>query len=245
MIRAVVHGAGGHMGRILADMIENADDFELTAKVDKFAAGGDILASLDDFEGEADVVIDFSHHTSAPALMAWAAEHKTAVIVATTGHDDAEKALIRGAAAVIPVFYAANMSMGIALLCELAKKTAALFPDADIEIIERHHNRKIDAPSGTALAIADAIREVRPQSRVVAGRSGMAKREEGDIGISAVRMGNLPGTHEVVVMTANQSITLTHEVYNRALFADGAIAAARFLAGKPAGLYDMKDIVGA
>lgn len=244
MIRAIVHGAGGHMGSILADLAEKADDFELVAKVDKYAAGGDILPSLYDFTGEADVVIDFSHHTSAPELIAWALAHKTAVIVATTGHDDAEKAQICAAGAEIPVFYAANMSIGIALLCELAKKTAAVFPDADIEIVEMHHNRKLDAPSGTALKIADAVRESRPGAPVVCGRSGMAKREKGEIGIASLRMGNLPGTHEVIVTTNNQAITLKHEVYDRALFADGALAAARFLVGKPAGLYDVKDIIG-
>lgn len=244
MIRAIVHGAGGHMGRILADMIGKADDFELAAKVDKYAADGDILPSLGDFAGEADIVIDFSHHTAAPELIAWAKAHKTAVIVATTGHDEAEKALIYGAAGDIPVFYAANMSIGIALLCELAKKTAAVFPDADIEIVEMHHNRKLDAPSGTALKIAEAIRESRPGAPVVCGRSGMQKREKGEIGIASLRMGNLPGTHEVIVTTNNQAITLKHEVYDRALFADGALAAARFMAGKPAGLYDVKDIVG-
>ena len=150
---------------------------------------------------------------------------------------------ITKAAESIPLFFAANYSLGIALLIELARKTAAAMPDAEIEIVEIHHDRKVDAPSGTALAIADAIRQIRPESTVHSGRSGMGKRTPEEIGIHAVRMGNVVGIHEVMIGTQNQTITLKHEAHSRALFAEGALAAADFLMGKPAGLYDMNSLL--
>jgi 4-hydroxy-tetrahydrodipicolinate reductase len=165
------------------------------------------------------------------------------LVLATTGHTPQEKEMIRAAAKEIPLFFAANYSLGVALLIELAVQTAKAMPEAQIEIIEHHHDRKIDAPSGTALAIAEAIGQVR-DTQVVSGRSGHGKRTEREIGIHSVRMGNIVGIHEVLIGTKNQCITLKHEAYNRALFAEGALAAAAFLCGKPAGLYDMKSMIG-
>lgn len=242
MINVIVNGALGRMGSITADKIRSAENMTLAAAVD--AAGGEgVLSGLGDFSGKADILIDFSHHTAAPQLMKWAAENGVAVVMCTTGHDEAEKQAILAAADKIPVFYSANMSLGIALLAQLAKKTAAAFPDADIEIVETHHNRKIDAPSGTALALGEAIRSVRPDAEFKLGRSGMEKRNCEEIGFHAIRRGNIPGIHEIIVSTDNQSITLKHEVYDRALFADGALSAAQFLAGKAPGLYEMADII--
>jgi 4-hydroxy-tetrahydrodipicolinate reductase len=129
-------------------------------------------------------------------------------------------------------------------LVELAKKAAAAMPDADIEIVEKHHNRKLDAPSGTALMIANAIRTVREKAQLVCGRSGMAKRTPEEIGIHAVRMGNIIGEHEVLIGTDSQTITIKHEAHSRSLFAEGAVAAAAFLVGQSAGLYDMKSLLG-
>ena len=151
--------------------------------------------------------------------------------------------LIEEAAKKIPLFHSANMSLGVALLVELAKITARTFPEADIEIIEKHHNRKLDAPSGTALLLANAIREVREKARLVFGRSGQAKREADEIGVHAIRMGNIVGEHEVIVGTDTQTITLKHEAHSRALFAEGALAAAEYLIGKPVGMYDMKKMI--
>ena len=147
------------------------------------------------------------------------------------------------AAEKIPLFFAANYSLGIALLIELAKKTAAAMPEAEIEIIEKHHDRKLDAPSGTALALAKAIQEVRPAAAINCGRSGQGKRTPDEIGIHAIRMGNIVGEHEVMIGTPNQTITLKHEAHDRALFAEGALAAAEFLCGKSAGLYDMQSLI--
>ena len=244
MIDVIVCGALGRMGRLCVQKIQEAADLQLAAQVDIAGDGQQVLTSLADFHGQADLVIDFSFHTAAPAIMGWAAAHNTGVIMCTTGHDEAEKAAITVAAEHIPVFWSANMSLGVALLIELAKKTAAAFPEADIEIVETHHNRKADAPSGTALAIGRAIQTVRGDADFHVGRAGMEKRVAGEIGFHAIRRGNIPGIHEVIVSTDTQSISLKHEVYDRALFADGALSAARFLAGKPAGLYQMQDLIG-
>ena len=191
-----------------------------------------------------DVIIDFSHHAGTKALLKYAVANHIPTVVATTGHSEEELALIKKCAAEIPLFHAANMSLGVALLVELAKITAKTFPDADIEIIEKHHNRKLDAPSGTALAIANALKTVRRKAAFVFGRHGNAKREQNEIGIHAVRMGNIVGEHEVIVGTDTQTITLKHEAHSRALFAEGALAAAAFLCRMTPGLYDMKSLVG-
>ncbi len=244
MIRVAVNGALGRMGSITVNKIEAAEDMELAAGVDAFSDGGAVFKSLKDINNPVDVVIDFSHHSLTAELLGWAVENNVAVILCTTGHDEGEKSLIRETAKKIPVFYSANMSMGVAVLAELARKTASLFPDADIEIVETHHNRKSDAPSGTALMLGGAIRSVRPELKYSFGRSGMGKREKNEIGFHSIRRGNIAGIHEIIITTENESITLKHEVYDRALFADGALTAARFTAGKPAGLYDMTDITG-
>lgn len=244
MIRVIVCGALGRMGKLCVERILSAEDMELAAQVDIAGDGEDVLTSLDLFSGTADVVIDFSFHTATPAVMAWAVAHNTGVIMCTTGQKEEEKAAITDAAEKIPVFWSSNMSLGVALLIELAKKTAAAFPEADIEIVETHHNRKADAPSGTALSIGKAIQEIRKKATFQMGRSGMAKRTPEEIGFHAIRRGNIPGIHEVIVSTDTQAITLKHEVYDRALFADGALSAARFLAGKKPGLYEMQNLIG-
>lgn len=243
MINVLVYGALGRMGSIVVNRVEQAEDMAVAAGVDVYSQGGAVYSRLEEVKETADVVIDFSHHTLTPALLAWCVSKNVPVVLCTTGHDEAEKAAITGAAQKIPVFFSANMSMGIALLADLAKRAAALFPEADIEIVEAHHNRKLDAPSGTALMLGRAIQEVRPDAVLNTGRSGMAKREKNEIGIQAVRMGNLPGTHVVCIATDSQTIELKHEAHDRSLFADGALTAARFLVGKPAGLYDMRGII--
>ncbi len=243
MIRVLVYGALGRMGSIVVNRVEQAEDMAVAAGVDVYSKGGAVCADLKEVKEKADVVIDFSHHTLTPALLAWCVEKNVPIVLCTTGHDDEEKAAIGEAAKSIPVFYSANMSMGIALLADLARRTVALFPDADVEIVEAHHNRKLDAPSGTALMLARAVQEVRPGSTLNLGRSGMAKREKNEIGVQAVRMGNLPGTHVVCISTDSQTVELKHEAHDRSLFADGALTAARFIVGKPAGLYDMKGII--
>ena len=159
MINVLVYGALGRMGSIVVNRVEQAGDMAVAAGVDVYSGGGAVYSRLEEVKEKADVVIDFSHHTLTPALLDWCVQKNVPLVLCTTGHDEAEKAAIHAAAEKIPVFFSANMSIGIALLAELARRAAALFPEADIEIVEAHHNRKLDAPSGTALAMADGARQ--------------------------------------------------------------------------------------
>ena len=245
-MRILINGLCGHMGREVARLAQaGCRGGELVAGVDPFASEAPVpcAASFVDAETDVDVIIDFSHHSCTNELLAFAVQNRIPLVLATTGQTEEERAAIRAASEKIPLFFAANYSLGVALLAELAKKAAAAMPDAEIEIIEKHHDRKLDAPSGTALALAEAIREARPAAAVVTGRSGHGKRTPEEIGIHAIRMGNIVGEHEIIIGTQNELITLKHEAQSRALFAEGALAAAAFLVGKPAGLYDMKSLI--
>jgi len=239
-MRAVVCGANGAMGKLLCQLLGD----EVVGKVSLDGENGvpKTFAELGDVN--ADVVIDFSHHSAASAVVSYAKQYGCAAVIGTTGHTPEEKAAITAAAEHIPVFWAGNMSLGIAVLCRLAKQAAAMFPDANIEIVEVHHNRKVDAPSGTALMLFEAVKSVRPQANAHCGRAGEGKRTENEIGISSLRMGNVVGIHEVHINTGNQTLTLKHESGSRAMLADGAVAAAKFMVGKSAGLYDMESILG-
>jgi len=241
-MKVIINGIDGAMGKILSRIIAETDDMEVIAGVTPTGADGAFL-KMDDYQGPADMVIDFSHHSVTKELMDYCVAHKLPVVVCTTGQTEDEMQYIADAAASIPVFKSANMSVGVALVAKVVKEVAAKFGKCDVEIVETHHNRKIDAPSGTALMLADAVIEARPELHYNTGRSGQAKRQPDEIGISAVRMGNIVGTHEVMFGTASQTISITHQAHDRALFADGAVAAARFLAGKPAGMYDMNDLL--
>lgn len=243
MMKVIINGACGRMGKEVEKLVLASEKCELAAKIDKFSTDSDCLTDINAFEGEADVIIDFSNHLATEELMTYAVRRNIPVVVSTTGHTDEELKMIDEASKKVAVFHSANMSLGVALLCELAIKTAAVFPEADIEIVETHHNRKLDAPSGTALMIANAIKSVRDSALFKLGRAGNAKREKEEIGIHAVRRGNIVGIHEVHVSTDNQTITLKHEAHSRALFAEGAISAAEFISGKGAGLYTMNNIV--
>ena len=247
-MKILVSGLGGAMGKIVGDMcLQGVRGTELAGGVDPFYKGGfevPCAKSFDEAITDVDCVIDFSHHSATNALLAFVKANKLPLVLATTGQTDEERAAIIEASKDVPLFFAANYSLGVALLVELAKKAAAAMPDAEIEIVEAHHDRKVDSPSGTALAIAKALQEVRPEAEIVCGRCGDdTKRSKTEIGISSVRMGNIAGMHEVMIGTYNQTITLKHEAHSRALFAEGALAAAEFLMGKPAGLYDMKSLV--
>lgn len=238
-MRAVICGANGAMGTLLCGILKG----EVVGRVSIDGRNGaartfDELGTLD-----ADMVIDFSHHTAISSVLDYAKKIGAAAVIGTTGHTEEEKALIFAAAKEIPVFYSGNMSLGIAVLCRLAKDAARYFPDADIEIVEAHHNRKVDAPSGTALMLLGAIKEVRPNAWANCGRSGEGKRTKEEIGISALRMGSVVGMHEVILHTGTQQLTLRHEAVTRAMLADGAVDAARFLLGKPVGLYNMESIL--
>ena len=242
-MKLIIHGAAGRMGVALSQLVQNSPDITVVGAVDALCPAGDMVASLDQCTEKADCVVDFSHHTATEGLLDYCVENNTPVVICTTGHTQQELDLIARAAGKIPVFHSGNMSVGIALLMRLAKQTAQMFPDADIEIVETHHNQKLDVPSGTALMLAKSVQEVRPDSRLVVGRHENGKRQKQDIGIHALRLGGIVGIHQVLVSTGNQTITLKHEAHSRALFAEGAITAAAWLAKQPAGLYDMKDLV--
>lgn len=237
----IINGAGGQMGKAIFACITRMQPDAKILCVDKMCDG--YIKSLSEITEKADCIIDFSHHTATKDLTDFAVKTATPVVIATTGQTEEEWEMIRSAANSVAVFNSGNMSVGVALLVKLAKQAAAAFPDADIEIVETHHNRKADAPSGTALMIANGIKEVRPDAEIVTGRSGYGKREKKEIGVQSIRMGNVVGIHEVHVNTGTQCITLKHEAYDRALFADGAFAAAQEIMAKPAGLYNMNDIL--
>ena len=246
-MKILINGFLGHMGREVAKLCEAGyRGSEAVCGVDReedMSLSVPCYAGFDGITAEVDCVVDFSHHSCTEALLAYCTAKGLPLVLATTGQTDDERAAIAEASKKIPLFFAANYSLGIALLIELAKKTAEAMPDAEIEIIEKHHDRKLDAPSGTALAIARAIQSVRPECELNPGRSGMAKRSPTEIGIHAIRMGNIVGEHEVMVGTPNQTIILKHEAHSRALFAEGALAAAAWLMGKGPGLYDMSDML--
>lgn len=239
-MRAVVCGANGAMGKLICGILGD----EVIGKV-SIDGENNVPKTFDELgQVQADVVIDFSHHTAVADVLAYAKAIGAAAVVGTTGHTSDEKELIYAAAKEIPVFFSGNMSLGIAVLCRLAKQAAAFFPDADIEIVEVHHNRKVDAPSGTALMLFHAVKEARPEAVANCGRAGEGKRVKEEIGISSLRMGNVVGIHEVHICTGTQTLTLKHEATTRGMLADGAVDAARFMAGKGTGLYNMENILG-
>lgn len=242
-MQIVLNGANGRMGRIVAQRVEDGGAHAIAAKVDWSYAAGDGYSELAQYEGPADVVIDFSSHSATQAVTEYCVSRGLPVVIATTGQTDEELDMIRAAAKAVPVFLSGNMSVGVAVLADLARRAAAMFPRADIEIIERHHNQKVDVPSGTALLLARRIQEVRPESELLVGRHENGKRTPREIGIHSLRYGGEVGTHEIIIAAGSETITLKHEAEDRALFADGALAAAAFLAGRAPGLYDMKDIV--
>ena len=247
-MKIIINGALGRMGAELCKLTESGyHGIEAAAYVDvnyRTDAEKKQYSSLSEFDGECDCIVDFSHHAATDALLDYAKKRGIPVVVATTGHTDAELAGIREASDVIPVFHSGNMSVGIALLCKLARQAALAFPDANIEIIEKHHNRKLDVPSGTALMLGNAVKSARDNATLLVGRHENGKRTDEEIGIHSIRMGNVVGEHEVIIGTDTQIITLKHEAQSRSLFAEGAIVAAEYLSAQSAGLYNMQTMLG-
>lgn len=243
-MKLLINGACGRMGRAVLAMIDQGiQGAELAGAVDSYGSGDGILKSLHDFTGEADCIIDFSNHAATAELCDYIRKTKIPAVIATTGQTPEELAMIDEAAKAAPIFRSGNMSLGVALLMELARITAKMFPDADVEIVEAHHNQKLDVPSGTALMLAEAVKDAHPDYDVLVGRHENGKRPKKEIGVHSLRMGNTVGIHEVIVNTGTQIITLKHEAQDRSLFAEGALSAAAFLIGKQPGLYNMNDIV--
>lgn len=233
------------MGKALTDIILSGGKHTVAAYCSmEFDTDSEnnIYKSIDEFQGQADCIIDFSNHAATADVTGYAVKRNLPVVIATTGQTDEEKAMIMSASEKVPVFYSQNMSLGVALLSCLAKITAKAFPDADIEIVEKHHNQKLDVPSGTAILLADSIKTVKTDAEYVVGRSDYGKRDKKEIGIHSLRMGSEVGTHEIIFAMGSQVITLKHEAENRSLFADGAVSAAEFLVNQEAGFYNMDNI---
>lgn len=242
-MKVILNGANGRMGLVFRRVFKQKFPDDTLIPVDARGEAGDVYRSLADYDGPADCVVDFSHHSAAPALTAWATEKKVPLVIATTGHSPEELDCIREAAKSVPVLLASNFSLGIVVLTALARQAAKAFSEADIEIVEIHHNRKLDVPSGTALTLAKAVQSVRPGSRLVIGRHENGKRDPGDIDVHSLRMGNIVGVHEIHICTDTQTLTLRHEAHDRALFAEGALTAAQWLVTMAPGMYDMETIL--
>ena len=249
MTKIIMNGCNGKMGQVISRLVSEDESVEIVCGVDintDLQNPYPVVKSIEEFEGKADVVIDFSHPSSLTSVLNYCRRTKTPVVLATTGFSAEDKAAFENAAQEIPVFFSANMSLGINLLISLAKQAAKLLEgNFDIEIVERHHNKKIDAPSGTALAIADAIDETLsyPAEYVFDRHSVRRKRKGTEIGISAVRGGTIVGDHEIIFAGNDEVIELSHHAASKEVFAVGAIKAAKFMVGKNAGLYDMNMLV--
>ena len=251
MTNVILCGCGGRMGVAVSTLAAEKNDVKIVAGVDvnlsvgAQVSGFPVYHSISEFTEKADVIIDFSHHSALPSLLDYAVTHSTPIVVCTTGHTQAEIDLMRAASQKVAVFSSGNMSIGINLLIELCKKASETLGVAfDVEIIEKHHNKKLDAPSGTALMIADAIKETRENTEYVYDRHTERRlRSADEIGIHSVRGGTIVGEHEVIFAGNNEIITLSHSAMSREIFAAGAVRAATFLNGKTAGMYNMSDVI--
>lgn len=248
-IKIILNGCNGKMGQVISRLAAEDDTVVI-------AAGFDVADTLhndypvftqpDEFDGGADVIIDFSHPSAFEKIVDYAKRRSLPIVIATTGLSPEQKEAMQDAAKEIPLFFSANMSLGINLLISLAKKAASLLEgNFDIEIEERHHNQKIDAPSGTALAIADAISDTlsSPAEYVYDRHSARRKRKKSEIGIHAIRGGTIVGDHTVIFAGTDEVIELKHSAASKEVFAVGAIKAAKFLITKQAGMYNMEQLV--
>lgn len=241
-MRIIVNGAGGRMGRVLCGMISDGR-YGATLTGAAGRPSDPVRPALEELTVIADCIIDVSHHSAIDRLVAYGQMRRTPLVIATTGHTKEEIDVIQRGAEELPIFFSGNLSLGVALLIQLVRDAAAMLKDADVEIIERHHNGKLDVPSGTAWMISRAISEVRSELFPLIGRRDYGARDGRELGIHSLRMGNAIGTHEVIFSTDTECVTLKHEAQDRTLYADGALRAAAFLIRQPPGLYDMEDLL--
>ena len=249
MTNIIISGANGKMGKVIASLCKNDPTVNVVCGFDVNTEPNglfEIYSNYALFAGKADVVIDFSHPANLEKVVEFCERTNTALVMATTGLTDDQKDKVLNLSKKVPVFFSANMSLGVNLLVNLAKKATEILEDSfDIEIIEKHHNQKIDAPSGTAYMIADAIKDTMKNSAeyVYDRQSKREKRKEGEIGISSIRGGTIVGEHTVIFAGNDEIIELKHTATSKNVFAIGSVKAAKFLKDKDAGLYDMKDIL--
>ncbi len=249
MTNVVISGCCGKMGRVVNDIISSRSDTKVVAGIDKVCekySDFTVVSKPSELTCKPDVIIDFSHPSALGGLLEYAKTNGTALVLASTGYSDEETARIKSAASEIPIFFTANMSIGINLMRELAKKAVSVLGEQyDVEIIEKHHNQKIDAPSGTALMLAESINEASgyKYSYVYDRHSVRKKRDKTEIGIHSLRGGTIVGEHEIIFAGRDEVITLSHSAASKEVFAVGAVNAAVFVANKPAGLYSMADMI--
>ena len=250
MVRLIMHGCNGKMGQVITKIVKEDGNAEIVAGIDKYQGiqnGYPVFSDIIECDVEADVVIDFSNAVAVDGLLDYCVDKQVPVVLCTTGLSDEQLAKVKVASEKVAVLKSANMSLGINMLLKLLQDATKILAPAgyDIEIVEKHHNQKVDAPSGTALALADSINEVldneydykydRSQER--------KKRDKKEIGISAVRGGTIVGEHEVIYAGEDEVIEFKHTAYSKAVFAKGAVEAAKFLKGKSAGMYGMQDVI--
>ena len=249
MAKIILHGAGGHMGRVVAELAAADNGVEIVAGIDIVDDGSHafpVFTDIDSCDVDADVVVDFSTTKAMDALFAFCEKRSLPVVLCSTGLSDEQLAALDALSKKVAVLRSANMSLGVNTLLSLVKKAAEVFAPAgfDMEIVERHHNQKLDAPSGTAIALADAV-NINGEYEYIYDRSTRReKRDAKEIGISAVRGGNIVGQHEVLFAGTDEVISFQHQATSKAVFGKGALEAAKFLAGKAPGMYDMQDVIG-
>ncbi|MEZ3487999.1 MAG: 4-hydroxy-tetrahydrodipicolinate reductase [Lachnospiraceae bacterium] len=250
MVRAIMHGCNGKMGQVITGLVKADEGIEIVAGIDTYTGIRNdypVFESIGQCDVQADVVIDFSNAGAVDGLLDYCAGRGLPVVLCTTGLSEEQLEKVKAASEDTAVLKSANMSLGINLLLKLLAEAAKALGGAgfDIELIERHHNQKVDAPSGTALALADSINESMDNAyEYVYDRSQVRrKRDKKEMGISAVRGGTIVGEHEVIFAGADEVIEFRHTAYSKAVFGKGAVEAAKFLAGQPAGMYDMSDVI--
>jgi 4-hydroxy-tetrahydrodipicolinate reductase len=248
MTRILLSGCCGKMGKFVAEAVKNRSDCEIVAGIDIIddaTLGFPVFANYDEVNINADVIIDFSNVSLLPHMLQYAVKSSTAVVLATTGLSDEQIKAVEEAAKSVPVFFSYNMSLGVSLLCELSKVAAKVLGTGfDVEIVEAHHNQKLDAPSGTAIMLGNAIKEEMPDAYFEYDRhSKREKRHTNEIGIHAIRGGTIVGEHQVIFAGTDEIVTLSHSARSRAIFANGAVNAAVFLKNKKNGVYNMSDLV--
>lgn len=251
MTRAIMNGCNGKMGQCITQICAQDPDIEIVAGIDMYDGIKNtypVFASLAECTVDADVIIDFSNAKAVDALVDYCVEKQIPVVLCTTGLSEEQLQKVEQAYEKVAILKSANMSLGINTLMELLKKAATVFAPAgfDMEIVEKHHNQKLDAPSGTALALADSMNDALEDAYTYKYDRSQErkKRDKYEIGISAVRGGNIVGEHEVIFAGVDEVIEFKHTAYSKSVFAKGAVEAAKFLAGKPAGFYDMADVIG-
>ena len=246
MLKIIINGYSGSMGKVLTKCANEDSELEIIcgASKDDLDVPFKTYHKMSEVEESADVIIDFSHHSTIDDTLSYAIKTKTPIVIATTGFNDEELTKIKKASNIIPIFHSSNMSLGVNVLVKLVKEAAKSLNGFDIEIIEKHHNKKLDAPSGTAVMIANGVKEVLPDSEYIYGRHGRSdKRSSNEIGIHAIRGGTIVGEHTTIFAGHDEVVEIKHSAQSKDIFAKGAIAAAKFLVKQEAGYYNMNNML--